>query len=134
MQLLRDRIEENAAELSYTAIRRSLHPPGKAQMIIGATPESDYDILRLTERLYQQYRLKRVFSPHTFPSQSMPCCHPCCKSKPPLLREHRLYQADWLLRFYGFELRNYWTRRTAIFIPCWIEMQLGAEPPGIFFR
>ena len=102
MQLLRDRIEENAAELSLYRHMPQFAPAGQStQMIIGATPESDYDILRLTERLYQQYRLKRVFFSAYIPVAEHALL-PSVQSKPPLLREHRLYQADWLLRFYGF--------------------------------
>ena len=71
-------------------------------MIIGATPDTDYQILNLTQALYKKYNLKRVFF-----SAYMPVLEhrllPALDTKPPLLREHRLYQADWLLRFYGFE-------------------------------
>lgn len=78
-------------------------PAGQStQMIIGATEESDYQILRLTEGLYQKYRLKRVFYSAYVPvSQSRLLPSPE-GFQPPLLREHRLYQADWLLRFYHF--------------------------------
>ena len=77
-------------------------PAGQStQMIVGATPESDYQILRLTEGLYRKYSLKRVFF-----SAYIPVAEdrrlPALDTKPPLLREHRLYQADWLLRFYHF--------------------------------
>jgi predicted DNA-binding helix-hairpin-helix protein len=69
-------------------------------MIIGATPDTDYQILRLSESLYRKFELKRVFYSAYVPVGD----HPALPSaaKPPLLREHRLYQADWLLRFYGF--------------------------------
>lgn len=81
----------------------SFAPAGQStQMIIGATEESDYQILRLTEGLYRKYRLKRVFYSAYVPvSQSRLLPSPE-GFKPPLLREHRLYQADWLLRFYHF--------------------------------
>ncbi|MDR0531193.1 MAG: putative DNA modification/repair radical SAM protein [Oscillospiraceae bacterium] len=71
------------------------------QMIIGASPESDYHILRLAEGLYQKYSLKRVFYSAYIPvveHSLLPAPH----TQPPLLREHRLYQADFLLRQYGF--------------------------------
>ncbi len=78
-------------------------PAGQStQMIIGATPESDHQILQLTEGLYQKYNLKRVFYSAYIPVASDSRL-PAIDSKPPLLREHRLYQADWLLRFYQFE-------------------------------
>ena len=77
-------------------------PAGQStQMIIGATPESDRSILRLTEGLYKKYSLKRVFYSAYIPlvqDRNLPALD----TAPPLLREHRLYQADWLLRFYGF--------------------------------
>ena len=71
------------------------------QMIIGATPETDYHLLRTTQSLYQKYDLKRVFFSAYVPVNEDRDL-PALDAKPPLLREHRLYQADWLLRFYGF--------------------------------
>ncbi|MFW5984867.1 MAG: putative DNA modification/repair radical SAM protein [Halanaerobiaceae bacterium] len=83
------------------------------QLIIGASPESDYQILRLSESLYQNYNLKRVyysaFVP-VAPSSRLPDL-----DVPPLLREHRLYQADWLLRFYGFNASELLTEKRANF-------------------
>ena len=70
-------------------------------MIVGATPESDLQILRLTEALYRKYRLKRVFFSAYIPVVEDTLL-PSLETKPPLLREHRLYQADWLLRYYHF--------------------------------
>ncbi len=80
----------------------SFVPAGQStQMIIGATPDSDYQIIRLSEALYKKYGLKRVFYSAYVPVGN----HPLLPKniKPPLLREHRLYQADWLIRFYGFK-------------------------------
>lgn len=71
------------------------------QMIIGATPESDYQIINVAEGLYQKFGLKRVFY-SAFVNVTGDKCLPALPGGPPLLREHRLYQADWLLRFYGF--------------------------------
>ncbi len=77
-------------------------PAGQStQMIVGATPETDYQILHLSEALYQKYSLKRVFFSAYIPINTDPLL-PGKEVRPPLLREHRLYQADWLLRFYGF--------------------------------
>ncbi len=70
-------------------------------MIIGATPDSDRHILSLSQALYDQYRLRRVFFSAYVPVVENTLL-PAIDTKPPLLREHRLYQADWLLRFYGF--------------------------------
>lgn len=72
------------------------------QMIIGATPESDYQILHVAENLYQKFELKRVFY-SAFVNVNQDSTLPSPVTGPPLLREHRLYQADWLLRFYGFK-------------------------------
>ncbi len=78
-------------------------PAGQStQMIIGATPETDHHILQLTEGLYEKYSLKRVFYSAYIPVASDTRL-PAIDTKPPLLREHRLYQADWLLRFYQFK-------------------------------
>ncbi len=71
------------------------------QMIIGATPESDYHIINVAEGLYQKFGLKRVFY-SAFVNVTGDKNLPALPGGPPLLREHRLYQADWLLRFYGF--------------------------------
>lgn len=71
------------------------------QMIIGATPESDYQIINVAENLYQKFELKRVFY-SAFVNVTEDKNLPALPGGPPLLREHRLYQADWLLRFYGF--------------------------------
>lgn len=81
--------------------RKDFLPAGQTtQMIIGASPESDAHILKLTEYMYRNYKLKRVYysnySPTNFDTSLLPT------ESGPKLREHRLYQADWLLRFYGF--------------------------------
>lgn len=79
----------------------SFVPAGQSsQLIIGATPESDFQILRLSEKLYKGFGLKRVYYSAYVPVSNNPKLP--ALNTPPLLREHRLYQADWLLRFYGF--------------------------------
>ncbi|WP_230398712.1 putative DNA modification/repair radical SAM protein [Novisyntrophococcus fermenticellae] len=77
-------------------------PAGQStQMIIGATEENDYQLLTTSQQLYQQYDLKRVFYSAYIPlNEDLDL--PSMDTAPPLLREHRLYQADWLLRYYGF--------------------------------
>ena len=70
------------------------------QLIVGATPESDLKILKLSEGLYGKLKLKRVYY-SAYVSINQDKNLPTLES-PPLLRENRLYQADWLLRFYGF--------------------------------
>ncbi len=71
------------------------------QLIVGATPESDRDILKLSSALYDKALLKRVYYSAYIPVNNDKNL-PSVVTKPPLLREHRLYQADWLLRFYDF--------------------------------
>ncbi|MDY6367118.1 MAG: putative DNA modification/repair radical SAM protein [Clostridia bacterium] len=76
-------------------------PAGQTtQMIIGASPESDASILKLTEGLYSIYKLKRVYYSSYIPTNFDTSLLPVKAT--PKMREHRLYQADWLLRFYGF--------------------------------
>lgn len=77
-------------------------PAGQStQMIVGATQENDYQMMAVTQALYRNYGLKRVFFSAYIPVNE-DACLPGLSVGPPLLREHRLYQADWLLRFYGF--------------------------------
>ena len=103
MALIRDKQQENKAELIRYQHAPSFAPAGQStQMIVGASPETDYQILKLTEGLYHKYSLKRVFFSAYTPVVENPLL-PALDAKPPLLREHRLYQADWLLRFYHFE-------------------------------
>ena len=84
-------------------LRRSFAPAGQStQMIIGAGNESDYELLQTTQQLYQQYDLKRVFYSAYVPLNE-DASLPAIGTPVPLLREHRLYQADWLLRYYGFQ-------------------------------
>jgi putative DNA modification/repair radical SAM protein len=102
MGYIQNRIQENSRDLAKYRHAAKFVPAGQStQMIIGATPDTDYQILNLTEGLYRKYKLKRVFF-----SAYMPVAEnsllPTLDTKPPLWREHRLYQADWLLRFYGF--------------------------------
>jgi putative DNA modification/repair radical SAM protein len=100
---LRLKIAE-AEEPTVTARKgRSFVPAGQStQMIVGADGASDATILGASARLYSSYDLRRVyysaFSPIPDSSKALPLI------KPPLMREHRLYQADWLYRFYGFEI------------------------------
>jgi len=84
-------------------------PGGQStQMIIGATPDSDKTILSLSQNLYEKFNMKRVFFSAYIPVISSPNL-PAISSMPPLLREHRLYQADWLMRFYYFHSEELFT-------------------------
>ena len=96
-------VTQSRSELALYRHAPKFAPAGQStQMIVGATPDSDYQILRLSQGLYRTYQLKRVFFSAYTPiveDKNLPSVH----SAPPLLREHRLYQADWLMRFYGFK-------------------------------
>lgn len=84
------------------ALENGKSPIGMStQMIIGATPESDLEILRLSDSLYSKAMLKRVYYSAYIPVNTDKLL-PALTTPPPLLREHRLYQADWLIRFYDF--------------------------------
>lgn len=78
-------------------------PAGQStQMIVGATPENDFQMLTVAEALYQNFGMKRVFY-SAYVSVNEDSALPILPGGPPLLREHRLYQADWLMRYYGFD-------------------------------
>ncbi len=101
MGFIANRLKETKSEALVLRNAQAFAPAGHAtQMIIGATPDTDLQIIRLSEGLYNRYQLKRVFYSAFLPAgadKSLAVAGPV-----PLLREHRLYQADWLLRFYGF--------------------------------
>jgi putative DNA modification/repair radical SAM protein len=103
MKQIQNRIVTNRYELMEYKKSPAFVPAGQStQMIVGATPENDYQMMMVAEALYKNYDLKRVFY-----SAFVPVNHdsslPALPGGPPLLREHRLYQADWLMRFYGFQ-------------------------------
>ena len=102
MGLIRDQARQSKSELTKYKHAPAFAPAGQStQLIVGATQDTDRHILHLTESLYAKYRLKRVFYSAYVPIVESSLL-PSLDTKPPLLREHRLYQADWLLRFYGF--------------------------------
>lgn len=95
--------------INYSEMKKSIKstpifvPGGQStQLIVGATPESDRKIIKLSENLYNKFSLKRVYYSAYVPvikdNKLLPDI-----THPPMLREHRLYQADWLLRYYGFK-------------------------------
>ena len=99
---LRLRLDEAREEKRKTPRAPGFAPAGQStQMIVGADGSRDRDIIARSALLYASYRLRRVyysaFSPIPHASQALPL------QRPPLMREHRLYQADWLMRYYGFE-------------------------------
>lgn len=137
MAFLRDGIAESKqAVVKYKHAPRFAPAGQSTQLIVGATPESDLQILRLSSALYQKYRLKRVFY-----SAYLPVVEgknlPALTTKPPLLREHRLYQADWLLRYYRFDACELLDESQPNFDPyldpkcCWALRHLDQFPVEI---
>lgn len=103
MRQIQSTREENRYDVAVYRNAPKFVPAGQStQMIIGATPENDYEIISVAESLYQKFDLKRVFY-SAFVHVNEDSNLPMLPGGPPLLREHRLYQADWLLRFYGFQ-------------------------------
>lgn len=95
--------DQNKEELALYRHAPQFVPAGQStQMIIGATQEADYQILSVAEGLYERFGLKRVFYSAFVNVNDKEKLLPATPMGPPLWREHRLYQADWLLRFYQF--------------------------------
>ncbi|MBD5554300.1 MAG: putative DNA modification/repair radical SAM protein [Roseburia sp.] len=104
MRQIQNGIVENRNELTVYRQSPRFVPAGQStQMIIGATPESDYQIMSVADALYRNFGLKRVFY-SAFTNVNHNSNLPVLPGGPPLLREHRLYQADWLLRYYQFQV------------------------------
>lgn len=105
MGLIKTGITQSLEERKKFRSSPKFVPGGQStQLIIGATPDNDLKILRLTEGLYKSYGLKRVYYSAFIPVSDNPML-PLIAS-PPVIRESRLYQADWLLRFYGFQAKE----------------------------
>jgi len=106
MRFVRDGIKENIRDKTTSIVKRARFAPAgqSTQMIVGASPESDFQILNLSASLYRTLELKRVFFSAYLPVNTDPLLP--LVTKAPLLREHRLYQADWLMRFYHFDVNE----------------------------
>lgn len=117
MAFLRDGIAQGKQELIRYRHAPRFAPAGQStQLIVGATPETDLQILRLSTAMYQKYALKRVFYSAYLPVVEHKNL-PALTTRPPLLREHRLYQADWLLRYYHFQAEELLDEREPNFNP-----------------
>jgi len=93
-------LEKAAAKEEKAKHRKLFLPAGQTtQLIVGASPEPDGQILKLSEAMYRRFSLKRVYYSSYIPVVKHSLLPDKCTG---LLREHRLYQADWLMRFYGF--------------------------------
>lgn len=102
MNILQSRIMEAKESKKHFKHAPAFVPAGQTtQLIVGATPEHDLNILKLSENLYRRFQMKRVYYSGYIPVVDHPNL-PSIYTTPPRLREHRLYQADWLLRFYRF--------------------------------
>lgn len=106
MRYIQQGVLESAEERKRFRHAPRFVPAGQStQMIVGATPETDKDILRVSSALYQRPTMKRVYYSGFVPVNSYDNRLPALK-QPPLVRENRLYQADWLLRFYQFKVEE----------------------------
>lgn len=106
MRQIQNGITQGKQELALYRNAPSFVPAGQStQMIIGATPESDYQIMAVAQGLYDNFNLKRVFySAYVGINEDKEL--PAVGQAAPLLREHRLYQADWLMRYYHFRIEE----------------------------
>jgi len=109
MSLIKNEISRTIEDKKHFNSTPRFVPGGQStQMIIGATPDSDKTILNLSQNLYDRFNMKRVFFSAYIPVIDAPNL-PAISTMPPLLREHRLYQADWLMRFYYFKSEELFT-------------------------
>ena len=120
MGVIKTRIDQSKAERKESPKAPIFAPAGQStQMIVGATSARDADVLQRADKLYREQRLRRVyysaFSPIPDSSSKLPLM------APPLIREHRLYQADWLIRFYGFQVGELTTASEP-------DLPLGIDP------
>jgi len=111
MSVIKARVEQSKAERRENGKAPTFAPAGQStQMIVGATPTNDATILARASTLYRKHKLRRVyysaFSPIPDASGKLPII------APPLVREHRLYQADWLMRFYEFNVAELTTAKS----------------------
>ena len=105
MELIRDQAQAAREESKVVRSAPAFAPAGQStQLIVGASPETDQQILTLSDKLYRDFRLKRVYYSGYVPIRAEGPLAPL--AAPPVLREHRLYQSDWLMRYYGFDARE----------------------------
>lgn len=101
--IVRDRLIQFKDERKLIRSVPKFVPAGQTtQMVVGASNETDYDVMMMADQHYKDYKLKRVYYSGYIPINDQDKALPAIGSTPPLLRENRLYQSDWLMRFYGF--------------------------------
>lgn len=111
MRQIQQQITVSKHEVALYRHAQPFVPAGQStQMIIGATGESDYQIMSVSEALYGRFKMKRVFY-SAYVGVNEDSRLPAVGTLPPLLREQRLYQADWLIRFYGFKAAELLSKR-----------------------
>ena len=111
MRQIQQQITVSKHEVALYRHAQPFVPAGQStQMIIGATGESDYQIMSVSEALYGRFKMKRVFY-SAYVGVNEDSRLPAVGTMPPLLREHRMYQADWLIRFYGFKAAELLSKR-----------------------
>ncbi|WP_445659732.1 putative DNA modification/repair radical SAM protein [Acinetobacter sp. F16] len=102
--IVRDRLIQFKDEGKLIRSVPKFVPAGQTtQMVVGAYSETDQDIILMADRHYKEFKLKRVYYSGYIPINEQEKALPAVGSAPPLLRENRLYQSDWLMRFYGFD-------------------------------
>ncbi len=107
LAFVENQIREYQSESGLVKHKPLFVPAGQStQMVIGATPETDLEIMNVAKTFYRDYNLKRVYYSAYVPVTNENPLLPQIGTTPPLVRENRLYQTDWLLRFYGFELEE----------------------------
>lgn len=117
MGYIAGRLNEHKRELvKYRHVPQFVPAGQSTQMVIGATKDTDWKIVQLTENLYKSYQLKRVYF-SAYRAVNDNGLLPTVERQPSLWREHRLYQADWLLRFYGFSAKELLTVEQPNFNP-----------------
>jgi putative DNA modification/repair radical SAM protein len=105
LAFVNNQIQEFKSESKLIKHTPQFVPAGQStQMVIGATPETDFEIMNIAKTFYDDYNLKRVYYSGYIPINNENSLLPQIGSRPPLIRENRLYQTDWLLRFYDFKL------------------------------
>ncbi|MFT4061056.1 MAG: putative DNA modification/repair radical SAM protein [Edaphocola sp.] len=122
LALVRDKIQEIKSESGLIKHVPQFVPAGQStQMVIGATPENDWEIMNVAKTFYRDYKLKRVYYSGYIPVNNQNNLLPQIGTVPPLIRENRLYQTDWLLRFYKFELEE-------LLNPAHTQLDLDIDP------
>jgi probable DNA metabolism protein len=122
MGVIRETIAETREDRKRLRRVPAFAPAGQStQLIVGASPESDFDVLQLANRLYQGQALKRVYYSAYVPVAAAQTTLPVLDG-PPLVRENRLYQADWLMRLYGFSLDEVINRSSP-----WLDLNMDPK-------